>query len=78
MAEGFWLSEFSLLMSNEEVEQRWQGFKYSFSPETLKVMSDVVQQSLLLRVDVNGCIKALWLKLLYSIWSFLSLSPYRK
>lgn len=63
MAEGFWLSEFSLLMSNEDVEQRWQGFKYSFSSETLKVMSDMLQQSLLLGGDVNRCVKALCLEL---------------
>lgn len=67
MAEGFWLSEFSLLMSNEDVEQRWQGFKYSFSSETLKVMSDMCSGTLMLRVDVNQCVKALCLELWFYV-----------
>lgn len=58
MAEGFWHSQSNLLMSNEAVEQPWQGFKYSFSSEALKVMSDVEQWSLLLMVDANRCLNA--------------------
>lgn len=64
MAEGFWHSQSNLLMSNEAVEQPWQGFKYSFSSEALKVMSDVEQRTLLLMVDANRCLNAFNLELI--------------
>jgi len=64
MAEGFWHSLSNLLMSNEAVEQPWQGFKYSFSSEALKVMSDVEQLRVLLMVDANRLLNAFNLELM--------------
>jgi len=64
MAEGFWHSLSNLLMSNEAVEQPWQGFKYSFSSEALKVMSDVEQLRVLLMVDANRLLNAFNLELI--------------
>lgn len=63
MAVGFWHSLSNLLMSNEAVEQPWQGFKYSLSSEALKVMSDVEQRRRLLMVDANRCLNAFNLEL---------------